>query len=58
MQTLDFKSQPSDMADPLPVSLLNDYLYRPRRAALKFVEGWRGGKRAQGTRRHRPRARG
>jgi CRISPR-associated exonuclease Cas4 len=27
--------------DPLPLSLLNDYLYCPRRAALKIVEGWR-----------------
>jgi CRISPR-associated exonuclease Cas4 len=26
----------------LPLSLLNDYLYCPRRAALKLVEGWRG----------------
>ena len=28
--------------DPLPLSLLNDFLYCPRRAALKAVEGWRG----------------
>ena len=28
--------------EPLPLSLLNDYLYCPRRAALKIVEGWRG----------------
>lgn len=28
--------------DPLPLSLLNDYLYCTRRAALKVVEGWRG----------------
>jgi CRISPR-associated exonuclease Cas4 len=27
--------------DPLPLSLLNDFLYCPRRAALKMVEGWR-----------------
>lgn len=27
--------------EPLPLSLLNDYLYCPRRAALKMVEGWR-----------------
>ena len=26
----------------LPLSLLNDLLYCPRRAALKVVEGWRG----------------
>ena len=25
----------------LPLSLLNDYLYCPRRAALKVIEGWR-----------------
>ena len=25
----------------MPLSLLNDYLYCPRRAALKLVEGWR-----------------
>ncbi len=29
--------------EPLPLSLLNDYLYCPRRAALKIVEGWRSG---------------
>ncbi len=29
------------MTEPLPLSLLNDYLYCPRRAALKVVEGWR-----------------
>ncbi len=28
-------------AELLPLSLLNDYLYCPRRAALKIVEGWR-----------------
>ncbi len=28
--------------DPFPLSLLNDFLYRPRRAALKAVEGCRG----------------
>ena len=27
--------------DPLPLSLLNDHLYCPRRAGLKVVEGWR-----------------
>jgi CRISPR-associated exonuclease Cas4 len=27
--------------EALPLSLLNDYLYCPRRAALKVVEGWR-----------------
>ena len=36
----------SQIANPeereaLPLSLLNDYLYCPRRAALKIVEGWR-----------------
>lgn len=29
------------MPETLPLSLLNDYLYCPRRAALKVVEGWR-----------------
>jgi len=29
-------------ADALPLSLLNDFLYCPRRAALKVVEGWWG----------------
>jgi len=28
-------------SEPLPLSLLNDYFYCPRRAALKLVEGWR-----------------
>jgi CRISPR-associated exonuclease Cas4 len=30
------------MPEALPLSLLNDLLYCPRRAALKAVEGWRG----------------
>lgn len=30
------------MTELLPLSLLNDFLYCPRRAALKLVEGWRG----------------
>ena len=29
------------VTEALPLSLLNDYLYCPRRAALKVVEGWR-----------------
>jgi CRISPR-associated exonuclease Cas4 len=29
------------MPEPLALSLLNDFLYCPRRAALKVVEGWR-----------------
>ncbi len=28
--------------DPLPLSALNDFLYCPRRAGLKFIEGLRG----------------
>lgn len=28
--------------DSIPLSLLNDYLYCPRRAALKAIEGWWG----------------
>ena len=35
------KSQISVTRQLLPLSLLNDYLYCPRRAALKVVEGWR-----------------
>ncbi len=31
-----------DPPDPIPLSLLNDFLYCQRRAALKAVEGWRG----------------
>lgn len=31
----------SSTDERLPLSLLNDYLYCPRRAALKVVEGWR-----------------
>lgn len=35
------KSQISEPREQLPLSLLNDYFYCPRRAALKVVEGWR-----------------
>jgi CRISPR-associated exonuclease Cas4 len=35
------QSQISEAREQLPLSLLNDYLYCPRRAALKIVEGWR-----------------
>ena len=31
----------TSILEPLPLSLLNDFLYCPRRAALKVVEGWR-----------------
>ena len=31
----------AELREALPLSLLNDYLYCPRRAALKIVEGWR-----------------
>jgi CRISPR-associated exonuclease Cas4 len=36
-------SQPPALSafEALPLSLLNDFLYCPRRAALKIVEGWR-----------------
>ena len=34
-------SPESSELEPLPLSLLNDFLYCPRRAALKLVEGWR-----------------
>jgi hypothetical protein len=35
-------SKPHDesLSDALPLSLLNDFLYCPRRAALKMIEGW------------------
>ncbi|HEY5893937.1 MAG TPA: CRISPR-associated protein Cas4, partial [Chthoniobacterales bacterium] len=32
---------PSEEQELLPLSLLNDFLYCHRRAALKIVEGWR-----------------
>jgi CRISPR-associated exonuclease Cas4 len=35
------KSQVVNPPEVLPLSLLNDFLYCPRRAALKVVEGWR-----------------
>lgn len=31
-----------NFSDPIPLSLLNDFLYCQRRAALKAIEGWRG----------------
>lgn len=34
-------SQIAETREPLPLSLVNDYLYCPRRAALKMIEGWR-----------------
>jgi hypothetical protein len=36
------KSQTSDLPvqEMLPLSLLNDCLYCPRRAGLKILEGW------------------
>jgi len=34
-------SESGQRDDPLPLSLINDFLYCPRRAALKAVEGWR-----------------
>ena len=37
----DCKSPLPEPREPLPLSLLNDFLYCPRRAALKLVEGWR-----------------
>jgi CRISPR-associated exonuclease Cas4 len=35
-------SQPEGGLESIPLSLLNDFLYCPRRAALKAIEGWRG----------------
>jgi hypothetical protein len=34
------KSEIGSPLESLPLSLLNDFLYCPRRAALKVVEGW------------------
>jgi len=36
------KAQTVNPPDPIPLSLLNDFLYCQRRAALKAIEGWRG----------------
>ena len=36
------KSEIGNPPEALPLSLLNDFLYCPRRAALKIIEGWRG----------------
>ena len=36
------RHQPMSPPDPIPLSLLNDFLYCQRRAALKAIEGWRG----------------
>jgi len=35
------RSKITNPTELLPLSLLNDFLYCPRRAALKIVEGWR-----------------
>jgi CRISPR-associated exonuclease Cas4 len=35
-------SQTANPPEPLPLSALNDFLFCPRRAALKFIEGLRG----------------
>lgn len=37
----DSRQQTAEAREQLPLSLLNDFLYCPRRAALKVVEGWR-----------------
>ena len=39
--TANSQPQIPDAREQLPLSLLNDHLYCPRRAALKVVEGWR-----------------
>src|ERR1035441_9641450 len=41
MKTLTSLPEGANAPEPLPLSLLNDLLYCPRRAALKAVEGWR-----------------
>src|SRR5437879_1489252 len=37
------QTQIANLAETLPLSLLNDFLFCPRRAAWKAVEGWREG---------------
>src|SRR6266568_3840559 len=34
-------SEGASVCETLPLSLVNDFLYCPRRAALKAIEGWR-----------------
>jgi len=41
MKDLTSPTEGANAPEPLPLSLLNDLLYCPRRAALKVVEGWR-----------------
>ncbi len=41
MKALTSLPEGAIVLEPLPLSLLNDLLYCPRRAALKAVEGWR-----------------
>ena len=40
-QGVNSRSDAVPAPEALPLSLLNDLLYCPRRAALKAVEGWR-----------------
>jgi CRISPR-associated exonuclease Cas4 len=42
MKALTSLPEGASALEALPLSLLNDLLYCPRRAALKAVEGWRG----------------
>ena len=42
MKALTSLPEGANALEPLPLSLLNDFLYCPRRAALKAIEGWRG----------------
>jgi hypothetical protein len=41
MKALTSLPEGASALEALPLSLLNDLLYCPRRAALKVVEGWR-----------------
>ena len=41
IENLESKMATLTGKEMLPLSLLNDYLYCPRRAALKIIEGWR-----------------
>ena len=41
IENLESQMANSPGQEMLPLSLLNDYLYCPRRAGLKIIEGWR-----------------
>ena len=41
IENLESKMATLTGKEMLPLSLLNDYIFCPRRAALKIIEGWR-----------------